>query len=91
MYAEANEGHPSKTIGGGYEIKSAGFRSKLIWTSLKFSRPVSAESGNPGSVVESLPRRAVGSAVSLRLSRNYSSIRNRPLLNLIEVNVFHVA
>jgi hypothetical protein len=26
-------GHPSRTKGSGYEMKSAGFRSSLIWTS----------------------------------------------------------
>jgi hypothetical protein len=39
MYAGANMGHPSRTIGSCYEMKSAGFCLNLIWTSLKFSRP----------------------------------------------------
>jgi hypothetical protein len=37
MYAEANMGHPSRTIDGDCEVKSAGFSLQLIWTGPKFS------------------------------------------------------
>jgi hypothetical protein len=56
MYAEANMGHPSRTMDRVWEMKSA----KLIWTRLKFSRPCGTEFGNRGSHAGSLALMKVG-------------------------------